>query len=76
MPMKNGLTHIETKLMNSTAERWQRDKVWNKHIQTTMHNTGGISLGLQWLGVGLPMQGRWVQSLGREVRSQMPCGNY
>ena len=75
MPMRNGLTHIETKLMNSTAERWQRDKVWNKHIQTTMHNTGGISLGLQWLGVSLPMQGRWVQSLVGEVPSHMLQGN-
>ena len=75
--MRNRLTHIETKLMNTTAGRWQRDKlgVWNKHIQTTLHNTEGISLGVQWLGVSLPVQGMWVQSLVEEVPSHMLQGN-
>ena len=25
-------------------------------------------------GLGLPLQGAWVQSLVRELRSHMPCG--
>ena len=31
-------------------------------------------LEVQWLGLGLPMQGAWVWSLVREVRSHMPWG--
>ena len=33
----------------------------------------GTSLVVQWLRPCLPMQGLWVQSLVRELRSHMPC---
>jgi len=32
----------------------------------------GTSLAVQWLRLHLPMQGVWVQSLVRELRSHMP----
>ena len=35
----------------------------------------GTSLVVQWLRSHLPMQGMWVQSLVRELRSHMPPGN-
>ena len=34
------------------------------------------SLVVQWLRIHLPMQGMWVQSLVRELRSHMPRGKY
>ena len=36
---------------------------------------GGTSLVVQWLTILLPIQGVWVQSLVRELRSHMPRGN-
>ena len=33
----------------------------------------GISLVVQWLRLYLPVQGAQVRSLGRELRSHMPC---
>ena len=33
------------------------------------------SLVVQWLRICLPVQGTWVQSLVRELRSHMPRGN-
>ena len=36
---------------------------------------GGTSLVVQGLRILLPMQGAWVQSLVRELRSHMPWGN-
>ena len=36
--------------------------------------TYGTSLVVQWLRFCLPMQGLQVQSLVRELRSHMPCG--
>ena len=35
----------------------------------------GTSLMIQWLRICLPMQGTWVWSLVRELRSHMPQGN-
>ena len=35
----------------------------------------GTSLVVQWLRVSLAMQGTWVQSLVRELRSHMPWSN-
>ena len=35
----------------------------------------GTSVVFQWLRIRLPMQGTWVQSLVRELRSHMPQGN-
>ena len=35
----------------------------------------GTSLVVQWLRIYLVMQGTWVQSLVRELRSHMPQGN-
>ena len=35
----------------------------------------GTSLVVQWLRIQLAMQGTWVQSLVREVRSHMLWGN-
>ena len=35
----------------------------------------GTSLVVQWLGICVPMQDMWVQSLARELRSYMPQGN-
>ena len=32
------------------------------------------SLEVQWLRLSLPMQGVWVQSLARDLRSHMPHG--
>ena len=32
----------------------------------------GASLVVQWLRIHLPMQGTWVPSLVRELRSHMP----
>ena len=34
----------------------------------------GTLLAVQWLRLHLPMQGVWVQSLVRELRSHMPRG--
>ena len=34
----------------------------------------GTSLVVQWLRLHLPVQGVWVRSLVRELRSHMPCG--
>ena len=31
---------------------------------------------VQWLRTCLAMQGRWVRSLVREIRSHMPQGDY
>ena len=36
---------------------------------------GGTSLVVQGLRILLPMQGAWVQSLVKELRSHMPWGN-
>lgn len=36
----------------------------------------GAFLVIQWLGVGLPMQGTWVSSLIRELGSHMLWGNW
>ena len=36
---------------------------------------GGTSLVVQWLRILLPIQGVWVQSLVRELRSHVPRGN-
>lgn len=30
------------------------------HRPTSLENTDGASLAVQWLGVGLPTQGTWV----------------
>ena len=35
-------------------------------------DNGRISLVVQWLRLGLAMQGVWVQSLVEELRSHMP----
>ena len=35
----------------------------------------GTSLAVQWLRIHLAVQGMWVQSLVRELRSHMPWGN-
>ena len=34
----------------------------------------GSPVVVQWLRLHLPMQGVWVQSLVRELRSRLPCG--
>ena len=34
----------------------------------------GTPVVVQWLRLHLPMQGVWVQSLVRELRSRLPCG--
>ena len=40
--------------------------------QITNKNLLGTSLLVQWLGLHLPMQGLWVQSLIRELGSLLP----
>ena len=35
----------------------------------------GERRGVQWLRIHLPIQGTWVQTLVRELRSHMPWGN-
>ena len=35
----------------------------------------GTSLVVQWLGIHLPMEGMWVQSLVGDLRYHMPWGN-
>ena len=43
--------------------------------ESSTDSNPGTSLVIQWLGICLPAQGTWVQSLVRKLRSHMPRGN-
>ena len=50
--------------------------ITSTEIETVIKNLPkGTTLVVQWLRICLPMQGTWVQSLVRELRSHMPWGN-
>ena len=46
--------------------------VWKEATIDAERQQGGTSLAVQWLKIHLPVQGMWVQSLVRELRSQIP----
>ena len=49
-----------------TRPKWIRLCLWRKNEGTSQTD--------QWASLHLPVQGLWVQSLVRELRSHMPCG--
>ena len=58
--------------VNIGSEQPQREDgthLWTDHKKVRLRT----SLVVQWLRILLPMQGMWVQSLVRELRSHMCC---
>ena len=58
----------------ATREGWRNTKVIKLNNSIKIQSLG-TSLVVQCLRIRLPMQGTWVQSLVRELRSHMPRGN-
>ena len=48
--------------------------IFRHNLNVLKNEQCGTSLAVQWLRLRLPMQGVWVRSLVRELRSHMPCG--
>ena len=73
---RNRLTHIVNKLVDATGESVEgginREFGLSRFRLLYLDRT---SLGVQWLGLHLPMLGTWVRSLAGEPTSHTLQGN-
>ena len=61
-------------VLHSFPQKLQVNQTTNQPKPVTLRTFTGTSLAVQWLELHLPMQGVWIQSLVRELRSHIPRG--
>ena len=61
-------------VFHSFPQNIQVNQTTNQEKPVTLRTFTGTSLAVQWLELHLPMQGVWIQSLARELRSHIPHG--
>ena len=67
--------HEATKLESDRPGTQPQDCLIPSWTIVPLKLSAGTSLVVQWLRIQLPMQGTWVQTLVRELGSQMPQGH-